>query len=1281
MNLLHTLHQGAAWVAPVVSLMVNLLIQSTILIALGLLLARAVRRKGAAVQSSFLRAVLVAVLLSPVASHLLDRADVAGLTVHLPTPEQPGSTNASTLTALGNTDLALDSLSINAPDPVGHEPSSAHVSATEVPYSEKTEHRANPMRSPETDREQESAPDTSEGTHSPTLAATDDSSARPPEHRSIVAEPGSIHTEAVTWSILAILYTGFMLLWMTITGGMLVRLLVSQVRLSRIRRVSRPADSYLVELCRASAQRISTHLPEVRVSPLITSPCLTGVVRPVILLPDTARFRNGEMRRVILHELAHLRRADCFWNLLSRLTTAALFFQPLVWRLARRIERLSDEVCDDYVVQHEHDRNAYARQLVDLAERLTPHAPELTLGVGVVAFRSKLGQRVARILDTSRGLSLRTGGMAVIAIALVTAGATLASALIDVSTKTEAIVAAATPGATEHEIESASVGNDSPGVSDIARFADIEVPGPKAGIRLMSYEYGDRKCAFTWQITRHEPVQLATHWIKRDEYGTTWGMLDHCAAGPEDLDLSGEFQLLDDRGEYHSQLMRMKDPVPALSSSDVNFPAMKGDVELAINRDARLLTDEFVPLFVATYRKDGHIIGSVIHAVRLEHAGISDIIDPDPSHHPSLYEQANDVAGSERALRARPGTATVTGRVLDRPDFQHPIAGASVTLWDAQGHFRHTTTDREGNYFFTHVSPGDQHKVWIESAPGAPAGIWSEHVSLPPIDTQDIRADDLCHILPQGITGRVIDDDTGEPVAGARLNFSTHDKNRDSITTNDEGRYWIYTRPRTVRIQCEGTFDRYYGARIGHAAEAEKDREVVVPPGRHLTDIDFRIDSAPLFSGHVTLEDGSPARNIDVHVSVEWSNGVVSGGLRDAGGTGNTFRMKSDDEGRFKGYLRRPTQRDWEETIEIKAVAWWPDRTRGGVTRAETKTPDPEPGPLDITLKPAATVTLRVVDPDGNPIEDAEIIASDRQMLFNPHYTGPVKHLGDGRYRMTHLIPGLDYHVTARADGYRTEFGNDKTFTPAASESVDAGTLTLSWSNREDRSPATRPAESSTTQPAFNLPATWDRDDLLRALGDHLEEQVAAIWPECRVDRKEDRLEIHYHTAEQEVIRPASKTGGTVTRNEVGPLPDGLHVTIYVDTGVGQALRPQMLVRDPWKTYLDMVHVEQLGLYVNVNTSFGPDTDRRKLEELVWNPQQWLKAIADKQQARTGDEGAVLPRAREGIEITGRVLDKPGGKGVPDVEVVLQTGLGYGVYAKTDETCTYRSEHRAEPAY
>ena len=199
--------------------------------------------------------------------------------------------------------------------------------------------------------------------------------------------------------------------WLLGAVVMGARLLVGHRRMTRLRATAVPAEPGAEALCRDLAARIGVGTPAVLRSPFLFSPCLDGLRRPAILLPEDV---GDNLRETFVHELAHLARRDGLWNLLRRSSVAALWVQPLLWVLSRRLEAAAEEVCDDYVVQFGADRARYAGHLLELAGRALP--PVSPAGVGMVSLRSMLARRIVRLLDTSRSLSTRAGTRAVLAM-------------------------------------------------------------------------------------------------------------------------------------------------------------------------------------------------------------------------------------------------------------------------------------------------------------------------------------------------------------------------------------------------------------------------------------------------------------------------------------------------------------------------------------------------------------------------------------------------------------------------------------------------------------------------------------------------------------------------------------------------------------------------------------------------------------------------------------------------------------------------------------------------
>ena len=261
----------------------------------------------------------------------------------------------------------------------------------------------------------------------PTSIATTDNggiltaAVEPTDEEPTVTAP--TETEIFTVSRFAVAAAGAALLWISISAALLWRLATAWRRLARLRRQATRAEPATVRTCRELAGDFAVPAPDVRRSPFLPSPCLAGLHRPAVLLPDAELSLS--VRDVLIHELAHLARRDCHWNLLRRLATAVLFFQPLLWKLSRQLELTAEEVCDDFVVRFGGDREAYAHRLVDIAELSS--APVAAAGVGIVSLRSMLAKRVTRIMDTSRSLSTRVGSLL---LTLVLAGGLVGTSIV-----------------------------------------------------------------------------------------------------------------------------------------------------------------------------------------------------------------------------------------------------------------------------------------------------------------------------------------------------------------------------------------------------------------------------------------------------------------------------------------------------------------------------------------------------------------------------------------------------------------------------------------------------------------------------------------------------------------------------------------------------------------------------------------------------------------------------------------------------------------------------------
>ena len=136
-----------------------------------------------------------------------------------------------------------------------------------------------------------------------------------------------------------------------------------------------------------------------RLSHAIESPMTMGALRAVVLLPLSAITLLGpdELEVVLAHELAHVRRADFFWNVLQTIAETLFFFHPAVWWISTRIRHERELCCDDLALKVCPNPIVYAHALFRLEEQRSNRL-HLAMALDGHASHPNLVARIARIL-------------------------------------------------------------------------------------------------------------------------------------------------------------------------------------------------------------------------------------------------------------------------------------------------------------------------------------------------------------------------------------------------------------------------------------------------------------------------------------------------------------------------------------------------------------------------------------------------------------------------------------------------------------------------------------------------------------------------------------------------------------------------------------------------------------------------------------------------------------------------------------------------------------------
>ncbi|MBS1813073.1 MAG: hypothetical protein JST84_33210 [Acidobacteria bacterium] len=142
-------------------------------------------------------------------------------------------------------------------------------------------------------------------------------------------------------------------------------------------------------------------------------PMATGIVTSIVLLPAEAMlWSRAQLKTVLLHELAHVKRFDCLTQLAATFTCALYWFNPLAWLAARQMRALRELACDDEVLAVGTRASEYASCLVGVAKAVDGTKYTSPLAVGMAC--SHLEDRIASILNPARHrrcLSWRFVGM------------------------------------------------------------------------------------------------------------------------------------------------------------------------------------------------------------------------------------------------------------------------------------------------------------------------------------------------------------------------------------------------------------------------------------------------------------------------------------------------------------------------------------------------------------------------------------------------------------------------------------------------------------------------------------------------------------------------------------------------------------------------------------------------------------------------------------------------------------------------------------------------------
>ncbi|MXX36231.1 MAG: M48 family metalloprotease [Gemmatimonadetes bacterium] len=200
------------------------------------------------------------------------------------------------------------------------------------------------------------------------------------------------------------------LLWLLGSGAFFGWTVARTVRFQRmLTRAARPAPR-LQRLANEIGDTLGlprvprVYTTDARVRPLVW--WAGGRVRVLIPSMFVAELDETEIRAVLAHELAHVRRRDYLVRVVELLACSAYWWNPVVWWAKRRMRSAEESSCDILAVAASKlTRDRYAESLLRVVEIMSagpvPRAPALASAADSCRDSRRLEQRLRTVLATA----------------------------------------------------------------------------------------------------------------------------------------------------------------------------------------------------------------------------------------------------------------------------------------------------------------------------------------------------------------------------------------------------------------------------------------------------------------------------------------------------------------------------------------------------------------------------------------------------------------------------------------------------------------------------------------------------------------------------------------------------------------------------------------------------------------------------------------------------------------------------------------------------------------
>jgi len=221
---------------------------------------------------------------------------------------------------------------------------------------------------------------------------------------------------SVTWQ-------GYVFLaWLAAVLVMVALLIQRAFFVKRLIAESAEASEELLLILERAREKMGIRRPiALRLSSIAVSPSVCGLLRPTILIPKALpdEIDPRHLESILMHELAHIKRADLWVNSIQAIVQIIYIYNPLLWVANAIIRKVREQAVDEMVlVAMGEQAEDYPKTLLNIS-RLAFGSPALSLRlIGVVESKKALIGRIKHITSRPfpKNAKLGIGGLLAVII-------------------------------------------------------------------------------------------------------------------------------------------------------------------------------------------------------------------------------------------------------------------------------------------------------------------------------------------------------------------------------------------------------------------------------------------------------------------------------------------------------------------------------------------------------------------------------------------------------------------------------------------------------------------------------------------------------------------------------------------------------------------------------------------------------------------------------------------------------------------------------------------------